>query len=37
MSTNSVTSAAAELQVIKQWLKGTAGLSETTKIELFLP
>ena len=37
MSTNSVALAAAELQVIKQWLKKTAGLSETTKIKPFLP
>ena len=32
MSTNSVASA-AELEVIKQWLKKTAGLGEVTEIE----
>ena len=32
MSTNSVASV-AELEVIKQWLKKTAGLSESTEVE----
>jgi len=32
MSTNSVASA-AELEVIKQWLKKTAGLGERTEVE----
>ena len=32
MSTNSVASA-AELEVIKQWLKKTAGLGESTEVE----
>ena len=36
MSTNSVT-LAAELEVIKQQLKKTASLSETTEIESYLP
>ena len=36
MSTNSVTSA-AELEVIKQWLKKTAGLGESTEVEPRLP
>jgi len=36
MSTNFVVSA-AELEVIKQWLKKTAGLSENTEIEPRLP
>ena len=36
MSTNSVASA-AELEVIKQWLKKTAGLGESTEVEPCLP
>ena len=36
MSTNSVTSI-AELEVIKQWLKKTAGLGEVTEVEPRLP
>jgi len=36
MSTNSVTSA-VELEVIKQWLKKTAGLGEITEVEPRLP
>jgi len=36
MSTNSVASA-AELEVIKQWLKKTAGLGENTEVEPRLP
>ena len=36
ISTNSVASA-AELEVIKQWLKKTAGLGESTEIEPCLP
>ena len=36
MSTNSVASA-AELEVIKQWLKKTAGLNEITEVEPRLP
>jgi len=36
VSTNSVASA-AELEVIKQWLKKTAGLGEVTKVEPRLP
>ena len=36
MSTNSVVSA-AELEVIKQWLKKTAGLGESTEVEPRLP
>jgi len=36
MSTNSVVSA-AELEVIKQWLKKTAGLGEVTEVEPCLP
>ena len=36
MSTNSVVSA-AELEVIKQWLKKTAGLGESTEVEPCLP
>ena len=36
MSTNSVVSA-AELEVIKQWLKKTAGLSESAEVEPHLP
>ena len=36
MSTNSIASI-AELEVIKQWLKKTAGLSEVTEIEPHLP
>ena len=36
MSANSVASA-AELEVIKQWLKKTAGLGEVTEVELHLP
>ena len=36
MSTNSVASA-AELEVIKQWLKKTAGLGEVTEVEPRLP
>ena len=36
MSTNSVVSA-AELEVIKQWLKKTAGLGEVTEVEPRLP
>ena len=36
MSTNSVASA-AELEVIKQWLKKTAGLGESTEVEPRLP
>ena len=32
MSTNSVASV-AELEVIKQWLKKTAGLGEVTEVE----
>jgi len=36
MSTNSVASA-AELEVIKQWLKKTAGLGESTEVEPHLP
>jgi len=36
MSTNSVASA-AELEVIKQWLKKTAGLGEITEVESHLP
>ena len=36
MSTNSVVSA-AELEVIKQWLKKTAGLGEITEVEPCLP
>jgi len=36
MSTNSVASA-AELEVIKQWLKKTAGLSESAEVEPHLP
>ena len=32
ISTNSVASV-AELEVIKQWLKKTAGLSKVTKVE----
>ena len=36
MSTNSVASA-AELEVIKQWLKKTAGLGEVTEVEPHLP
>ena len=35
-STNSVASA-AELEVIKQWLKKTAGLGEITEVEPHLP
>ena len=35
-STNSVASA-AELEVIKQWLKKTAGLGESTEVEPRLP
>jgi len=36
MSTNSIASA-AELEVIKQWLKKTAGLGESTEVEPRLP
>ena len=36
ISTNSVASA-AELEVIKQWLKKTAGLGESTEVEPRLP
>jgi len=36
MSTNSVVSV-AELEVIKQWLKKTAGLGEVTEVEPCLP
>ena len=36
MSTNSVASA-AELEVVKQWLKKTAGLGEVTEVEPHLP
>ena len=36
MSTNSVVFA-AELEMIKQWLKKTAGLDETTEVEPCLP
>ena len=36
MSTNSIASA-TELEVIKQWLKKTAGLSEATEVEPHLP
>ena len=36
MSTNSVVSA-AKLEVIKQWLKKTAGLGEVTEVEPHLP
>jgi len=36
MSTNSVASA-AELEVIKQWLKKTAGLGESIEVEPHLP
>ena len=36
MSTNSVASA-AELEVIKQWLKKTAGLGESTEVKPRLP
>jgi len=36
MSTNSVASV-AELEVIKQWLKKTAGLGEITEVEPCLP
>ena len=36
MSTNSVVSA-AELEVIKQWLKKTAGLGDITEVEPCLP
>ena len=36
MSTNSVASV-AELEVIKQWLKKTAGLGEITEVEPRLP
>ena len=36
MSTNSVASV-AELEVIKQWLKKTAGLGEVTEVEPRLP
>jgi len=36
MSTNSVASV-AELEVIKQWLKKTAGLGESTEVEPCLP
>ena len=36
ISTNSVASA-AELEVIKQWLKKTAGLGESTEVEPCLP
>ena len=36
MSTNSVASA-AELEVIKQWLKKIAGLGEVTEVEPCLP
>jgi len=36
MSTNSVASA-AELEVIKQWLKKTARLSESAEVEPHLP
>ena len=36
MSTNSVVSV-AELEVIKQWLKKTAGLGEVTEVEPRLP
>ena len=36
MSTNSVASA-AELEMIKQWLKKTAGLGESTEVEPCLP
>ena len=36
MSTNSVASV-AELEVIKQWLKKTAGLGEVTEVEPCLP
>ena len=36
MSTNSVASA-AELEVIKQWLKKTAGFGESTEVEPCLP
>ena len=36
MSTNSIASA-AELEVIKQWLKKTAGLGEITEVEPRLP
>jgi len=36
MSTNSVASV-AELKVIKQWLKKTAGLGEVTEVEPCLP
>ena len=36
ISTNSVASV-AELEVIKQWLKKTAGLGESTEIEPCLP
>ena len=36
MSTNSVASV-AELEVIKQWLKKTAGLGVITEVELHLP
>jgi len=36
MSTNSVAST-AELKVIKQWLKKTAGLGESTEVEPCLP
>jgi len=36
MSTNSI-ALAVELEVIKQWLKKTASLSENTKVEPCLP
>jgi len=36
MSTNSVASA-AELEIIKQWLKKAAGLGKVTEVEPYLP